>query len=159
MNAQQLQKHEREILIWLNSRTMALTLYGFLGMQVGLATIFTGTTPLLEQDFGSMIRLLIGGMAVVGGLLTFAGSLKGDRTYCGWWATLLGSSMLCLWAITGFLALVKTAVDVGVGFSWPWIAIDPGLVRLSGVLFYESILWLILLHVITLLRLGQPPRG
>lgn len=149
---------ERELLVWLNSRTVALTLYGLMGIEVGAATVATGAGPLLEDLFGTWIRLVIGGVAFVGGLLTFAGSLKGDRTYCGWWATLLGSFMLATWALGGCVSYAAVTAQTGIDFLWPWEPVSPDVGRLATPLFYQSILLLILLHVVTLLRLGRPDR-
>lgn len=149
---------EREVRIWLTSRTIALALYGWMGIQVGLATMFTGAAAPLEDTTGPLVRVAIGGVALLGGLLTFIGSMVGDRTTGGWCVTLVGSMMLAVWALGGFIAFSIITVQIGVDITYPWRPIDPDLARLATPLFYESILLIILLHVITLIRLGRPSK-
>lgn len=154
----ELEERSRELTIWLTSRSIALTLYGFLGLQVGLATMLTGTGPLLESQFGPAVRMMIGALAFVGGFLVFAGSIRGDRSRGGWVAALAGSITLAGWAAFGFIASVSVTISAGVDFALPWQGVDPDAARLATPALYESLFLLIMLHVITIIRLGRPKR-
>lgn len=151
-------EHEKELLIWLNSRTIAMTLYSLLGIEVGGAMIVAGGPTLIEQHWGPWSRVILGGLAILGGVLTMLGAILGDRTRRGWWTAIWGTSLMVVWAGAVCAGYAILTVQDGVVFAYPWQMIAPSYGRLYIPLLYQSIVLLILLHVITLLRLGRPPR-
>jgi hypothetical protein len=148
------EREHREILVWLTSRTIALTLYGVMGAEVGAATLFTGG-PLIG-DAWPWVRIVIGILATIGGLLTIIGGILGDRTERGWWCALIGTSLMASWVGVVGTGYALSVIHTGVFFSWPWNPVPPSLGRLYIPLLYQSIMFLILLHVATLVRLGRP---
>lgn len=148
------ERERREMLVWLTSRTIALTLYGVMGAEVGAATLFTGGPPI--GDAWPWLRVLIGLLAFIGGCLTVAGAIMGDRREPGWWCALVGTILLAAWMVVIGTGYAVFTIENGVTFSWPWHPVPTSLGRLYIPLLYQSILFLIMLHVITLLRLGRP---
>lgn len=147
---------EREILIWLTSRLVALTLYGVMGIEVGAATLFAGGPPIADDQ--PAIRVSIGVLALVGGLLTVIGSYRSDREQWGWWLTLVGTVLMAGWMAVVGTSYFFVTMHEGILFGWPWDPVRPTLGRLYIPLLYQSIFFLIVLHIITLLRLGRPHR-
>lgn len=148
--------HEHEVLVWLTSRTIAMTLYGAMGIEVGAATLAAGGPPIVDD--WPVTRLIIGLLALIGGLLTVAGSLIGDRREPGWWVALAGTTLMASWMVVVGTAYFLITVRDGIVFSLPWQPVPPSLGRLYIPLLYQSILFLIVLHIVTLLRLGRPSK-
>lgn len=146
--------------IGLASRTQALTLYGLLGLQVGLAMLFFGAQHPLEEAFTVWARVVFGGMATIGGLLVFAGAAIGDRTQRGWAACLAGALILGAWGTLMAVAYAIATSKTGIHFSWPW---DPDplpaeMGRLFVPALYQTLAILVGLHVVTLVKMGRPRR-
>lgn len=148
------ERERREILVWLTSRTIALTLYGAMGTEVGAATLATGGPPI--GDAWPWIRIIVGLLAFVGGLLTILGAIYGDRHEPGWWMALIGTTLMAGWMLIVGTGYALSVIETGVIFSWPWNPVPTTFARLYIPLLYQSILFLITLHIITLVRLGRP---
>lgn len=146
----------RRARIGLSSRLQALAIYGFLGVQVGIAMALTGTTIAVEDHFGPWARFWLGITALAGGGLTVIGALIGDRTRCGWWATFIGANVLGVWCSVMAVVYTIAAVVPGVAFGLPGEEIDPLGGRLFIPILYVHLAILLGLHVVTLIRLGRP---
>lgn len=146
----------RRARIGLTSRLQALALYGFLGIQVGIAMILTGVTSAVEEHYGPWARVYLGLPALIGGAFTLCGAFKGDRSPAGWWATFVGTNVLGLWCSIMAVVYTISAIVPGVDFGLPGETIEPAGGRLFIPILYLHLAILIGLHAVTLIRLGRP---
>lgn len=146
--------------IGLASRHEALMLYGLLGVQVGLAMMFTGAQPPIESSFGLYARVWFGLAALIGGGLVSYGALAGDRTRRGWRACLVGAIIMGSWCTAMAITYTFAIIGSGVHFSWPWdpMPLGPEVGRLFVPFLYQTLALLVGLHVVTLVRMGPPKR-
>lgn len=148
----------RAALIGLESRTQALFIYGVTALGVGLAMFFTGVPGDVEQYLGAVARGYFGGPLSVAGIALIAGSFVANEHRWAWWSALVGFSVFTIWAVAMATAYAIIAIERGVEFAWPWDVIDPEMGRLYITVFYQGVACLTLMHIVTLLRLGRPPR-
>jgi len=148
----------RNALIALESRTMALFIYGAIAVGVGLAMLLTGVPGDIEAEFGPRSRVILGVPLTYAGTLLIAGSFLANERRWAWWSALTGFILFCGWALAMAVAYAWIATTHGVDMTWPWREIAPDAGRLYITIFYQGIAVLTGMHAVTLLRLGRPPR-
>lgn len=148
----------RNAIIVLESRSMALFIYGAMAICVGLAMLFTGVPSDIERQFGSEARVVLGVPLAYAGALLIGGSFLANERRWAWWSALIGFTLFCSWAIAMAVAYAFIAVWHDVDMTWPWRDIPEDAGRLYITIFYQGVAVLTGMHAITLLRLGRPPR-
>lgn len=148
----------RNALIGLESRTQALFAYGALALFVGVLMAVSGAPTAVEAKFGTLIRLELGiPLAIGGALVTVSSSLAGERRWA-WWSALLGMILLTLWCLAMTVAYTIGGLDQGFVVAGPMTEIPIDRARAYVPFLYQGLMVLALLHVITFLRMGRPPR-
>ena len=91
------------------------------GMKValGVLILFTGGLHSLETALGIWTRPLLGGWALLGGLV-LAASLARRNRRC-----LLGLLLIGVWDLAFTGAILVSLVVTGAAWSWPWTHADP----------------------------------
>lgn len=148
----------RTALIGLESRTQAMFIYGVTAIGIGLAMFFTGVPSDLEAEYGPWVRAYLGFPLSVGGVLLVAGSFLANERRWAWWSGLIGFCIFTLWALTMAIVYVQIAARHGVQIQWPWDGVDPDSGRLYITVFYQGVMTLTGMHVVTLIKMGRPPR-
>ena len=144
-----------------SSRISALAIYGYLGIVVGIFIALGGAPSLLEQVYGPIIRYEFGMSAFLGGLLLMFGAVKtafNPHSRAGWWASAVGVAIFAAW--TAVFATTYGIHGIRQGFVVAhWMEpISPDAPRPYVPFLYQSISFLAILHLVTLLRLGIPRR-
>jgi hypothetical protein len=147
--AQQLQRGMTAV----NSRFIALAIYGMLGILVGLAMTATGAPGRVEEAFGPWIRLILGATAFAGGVMTMIGNIGSTNSRRSWALAFAGLNLLAIWGFTMAGVYFASALKEGFMVAWPWQDLPPDSGRLYVPLLYECLFFLFLLHVVTLVRL------
>jgi hypothetical protein len=144
----------------LSSRLSALAIYGVTGILVGIFMALGGAPHLVEVRFGPDIRYLLGALAGVGGVLLAFGAIMdgGALNRRGWWISIIGVITFGLWAIVMAGTYGIIAGQAGFHIARPGVIVPVDAPRPYVPFLYQGFALLALLHVVTLLRLGRPPR-
>jgi hypothetical protein len=158
MDQQEVERKLNSALIGLESRTQALFIYGAMAFGTGLVMSLTGAPGTVEQHFGPMIRLALGGPLFIGGLLTITGSFLSNERRWSWWAAMIGMIIFTLWALAMTVAYTVAGLDAGFTMASPMQEIPLTKARAYVPVFYQGVMLLTGMHVVTFWRLGRPPR-
>ena len=155
-DAELLDEQIKRVTIGLASRIQALVIYGLTGIGIGLLMIATGGPSAIEDISGPVARIIFGTPVLIAGILTLLGSVNHATTLRAWWSAMIGTSLFCAWATAVAVMLIVAAAHEGVTVGPPWNAIPYHNVRPYAVVLFEGYSALLLLHAITLARLGKP---
>lgn len=142
----------------LGNRHVLILIHGLLLFEVGIVMFLTGAPDFAGQWFGPHARLALGAGAAIPGLVLIIGAWLSDESSRGYWMQVGGLLGVVLWHMTMCVLYAAYAVKTGV----PLLGFDelnrPGSARLYVPLIYANIFSLAMVHLVTLLRLGRPPR-
>jgi hypothetical protein len=147
----------RMAMIGLESRTQALFIYGALAFGTGLVMALTGAPYPVEHHFGTGIRIILGAPLFVGGILVMFGSFLANERRSAWWAAMVGMTTFTLWALAMTVSYTIAGFDQGFELAGFHTEIPADRARLYVPVFYQGVMWLAALHVVTFWRLGRPP--
>lgn len=145
-------------LIGLQSRTMALFIYGAMALGTGLTMAVTGAPWGVENHFGTEIRLWLGLPLAVGGIFVIVGSFLANERRWAWWCALIGMAVFMLWALAMTISYTIAGLEQGFAAALPMSEIAQDRARAYVPVFYQGVMLLAGMHVVTFLRLGRPPR-
>jgi hypothetical protein len=143
----------------LANRHVLILLHGLLLFEIGIVMILTGAPDFFGQWFGPHARLWLGGGAAIPGLLLIVGAWITDERERGYWLQVAAFVGVVVWHFTmslfyGIYAFKSGAVHV-LGLN---DVNQAGSARPYVPLVYTNILLLAMVHLVTLIRLGRPPR-
>jgi hypothetical protein len=148
----------RRIRLELANRHLLILIHGLLLFEIGIAMLLTGAPDFASEWFGPHARLWLGGGAIIPGAVVIVGAWLTDERRSGYWLQCVGLAGVGIWhsvmvALYGFYAF-KSGVPI---LSFGEVNV-PGSARLYIPLVYLNIMLLATVHLVTLLRLGRPPR-
>lgn len=141
------------------TRHFMVMVLALIGVWTGIAMILTGAPAFIETWFSPWSRYLIGGSALVAGMLTVGGGFVGEERRCGWWAQAIGLSGMTLWYAGMSVAYVGLTIHEGWEIVGPGQALSPGDTGRGYVPFiYLGLMLMTATPLVTMVRLRRPGR-
>lgn len=159
MTTRAAERATRRVTLELENRAGMLCVHGGILLMIGLMMALTGAPAPTEDWFGPWSRLAMGGFAMASGAVLLWGVAAGDERKGGWLAMTLGTGGACWWHV-GLTATYAYAAIVGrMEILAPGEPLSEAITSRGYIpLVYLGYVLLLMIHNVTLLRLGPPPR-
>jgi len=150
--------HKR-IVLELQNRIGMLCVHGGILLMIGMMMILTGAPAPAEDWWGPTARLALGGAAMIGGAVLLVGTALGDDSRRGWSMMVVGSVLAGLWHLGLTFTYAYAAATARMEILSPGEPLSEAVTSRGYIpLVYFGYVLLVLIHSITLVRLGPPPR-
>lgn len=152
------QRALERIKLELGNRHVLVLLHGLLLVEVGIAMVLFGTPDFFTEWYGGHARLIFGFGAIAPGATLILGSFISDEVRLGYYLQIFGLLGVITWefAMAASYAVLAWTAGFDVIPLSDTTTINPSRPYVS--LIYLNILSLATVHLVTLLRLGKPPR-
>lgn len=153
------ERAQHRIVLELQNRIGMMCVHGGILLMIGMMMILTGAPAPAEGWWGPYARLVLGGAAMIGGSVLLIGTARGDDSWWGWAMMTIGSALAAAWhvgltATYTYAAATERMVILAVGETLGETVTSRGYIPLV----YLGYVLLVLIHCVTLVRLGPPPR-
>lgn len=153
------ERAHKRIVLELGNRTAMLCVHGGLLLVVGLMMALTGAPRPTEDWFGPWSRLVVGGSGLLAGAVILVGVALTDESTRGWRTQVAGTSMAALWHLGLTATYAFAAITERMEILAPGESLADGVVNRGYIPFiYLGYEMLVVIHAVTLARLGPPPR-
>lgn len=153
------ERAQHRIVLELQNRIGMLCVHGGILLMIGLMMILTGAPAPAEDWWGPWARLLLGGLALAAGGTLLVGVAVSDETRGGWLAMVFGTLTACLWHVGLTLTYTYAAATEKMQILAPGEPLSEAVTSRGYIpLVYLGYVLLVLIHHVTLVRLGPPPR-
>lgn len=142
----------------LGNRHVLVMLQGLLILEVGIAMVLFGVPGFFSEWYGDHARLWFGFGAIIPGAILVYGVHVTDERRLGYYLQIIGLSGVVLWELAMAVSYAVLAWRTGFDVIPLWASDVENASRPYVSLVYLNILMLALVHLVTLLRLGKPPR-
>ena len=159
MTTRQAERAQHRIVLELQNRIGMLCVHGGILLMIGMMMILTGAPAPAEDWWGPFARLVLGGMAMLGGAVLLVGTARGDDSRWGWSMMTIGTALAAAWHVGLTLTYTYAAATERMVILAPGEPLSEAVTSRGYIpLVYLGYVLLVLIHCATLVRLGPPPR-
>lgn len=153
------ERAQHRIVLELQNRIGMLCVHGGILLMIGMMMILTGAPAPTEGWWGPWSRLVLGGAAMAGGMTLLVGTARSDDSWGGWMMMTVGSALGALWHVGLTATYSYAATTEKMQILSPGEPLSEAVTSRGYIpLVYLGYVLLVLIHFVTLVRLGPPPR-